>query len=156
MLELQDQALVELGNLDQPSAPRSKVTVGASTGPGEHMLPRLILGFRERFPAFCHLRVADTHEVIEEVLARQLEVGVVGAASHRDDLVVRPLARDEIVFVCAPGHPWAGRETSPSTSCAASRSWSSRRAPASAPSSRSICGSGACAKRTSPWPLKWA
>jgi len=109
MLELQEQALMELGNLDQLRG--GAVAVGASTGPGEHILPRLIVGFRDRYPDVrVGLRVADTHEVIEEVLGRRLEVGVVGAPSSRDDLEVRPLARDEIVFVCAPGHPWAGRE----------------------------------------------
>ena len=109
MLELQDQALIELGNLSDLR--QGKVAVGASTGPGEHILPRLILGFRDRYPDVrVSLRVADTHEVIEEVLARKLEVGVLGAASHQDDLVVRPLTRDEVVFVCAPGHPWAGRQ----------------------------------------------
>ena len=109
MLELQEQALMELGNLDQLHG--GGVAVGASTGPGEHILPRLIVGFRDRYPEVrVSLRVADTHEVIEEVLGRRLEVGVVGAPSSRDDLAVRPLARDEIVFVCAPGHPWAGRQ----------------------------------------------
>ena len=109
MLELQDQAMLELGNL--ADLRQGKVAVGASTGPGEHILPRLILGFRDRFPDVrVSLRVADTHEVIEEVLARELEVGVAGAPSLRDDLTVRPLARDEIVFVCTPAHPWAGRE----------------------------------------------
>jgi DNA-binding transcriptional LysR family regulator len=109
MLELQEQALMELGNLDQLHG--GGVAVGASTGPGEHILPRLIMGFRERYSEVrVSLRVADTHEVIEEVLGRRLEVGVVGAPSSRDDLTVRPLARDEIVFVCAPGHPWAGRQ----------------------------------------------
>ena len=109
MLELQEQAFVELGNLDQLRT--GAVAVGASTGPGEHILPRLIVGFRARYPDVrVNLRVADTHEVIEEVLTRRLEVGVVGAPSGRDDLIVRPLARDEIVFVCAPGHPWAGRK----------------------------------------------
>jgi DNA-binding transcriptional LysR family regulator len=108
MLELEQHALVELGNLDALQG--GEVAVGASTGPGEHILPALIVGFHERYPQVqVRLRVADTHEVIEEVVSRKLEIGVVGAPSNRDDLVVRPLARDEIVFVCAPDHPWAGR-----------------------------------------------
>jgi DNA-binding transcriptional LysR family regulator len=84
--------------------------VGASTGPGEHILPALIARFKERHPGVgVSLRVTDTHDVIEEVIARELEVGVVGALSHRKELAVRPFARDEIVVICAPDHPWADR-----------------------------------------------
>lgn len=109
MLDLQDEALSEIGNLAELRSGR--VAVGASTGPGEHILPSLIVGFRRRLPGVrVSLHVADTQEVLEQVLARQLEVGVVGAPSTREELVAAPLVRDEIVFVCPPTHPLAGRD----------------------------------------------
>jgi len=109
MLELQEQARERIGNLSDLK--EGAVAVGASTGPGEHIMPRLITEFRQSHPDVrVGLRVADTHEVIDEVLVRRLEIGVVGAVSHRDELEVRPLARDEIVFICPPDHPWAGRD----------------------------------------------
>jgi DNA-binding transcriptional LysR family regulator len=109
MLDLEEQALAELGGLGDLR--QGHVVVGASTGPGEHILPRLIIDFQRRVPGVrVTLRVADTQEIIEQVLARDLEVGVVGTSSDRDDLIVQPLARDEIVFVCAADHPWVGRE----------------------------------------------
>jgi DNA-binding transcriptional LysR family regulator len=112
MLDAYEQAIQQIGDLSELLAGR--IAVGASTGPGEHILPRLIADFRA-----CHelvdvsLRVADTQEVIEEVLARELEIGVVGAVSHERELVVRPLARDEIVIACRPEHRWAGRDDVP-------------------------------------------
>jgi DNA-binding transcriptional LysR family regulator len=109
ILDLVGQARVEIANLGDLMA--GHVSVGASTGPGEHILPALITRFKERHPAVgVSLRVTDTHDVIEEVIARELEVGVVGALSHRKELAVRPFARDEIVVICAPDHPWAERE----------------------------------------------
>jgi DNA-binding transcriptional LysR family regulator len=108
ILDLVGQARVEIANLGDLMA--GHVSVGASTGPGEHILPALITRFRERHPGVgVSLRVTDTHEVIEEVIARELEVGVVGALSHRKELAVRPFARDEVVVICAPDHPWAAR-----------------------------------------------
>jgi len=109
ILALHEQAQVEIGNLGELVGGR--ITVGSSTGPGEHILPALIARFRERWPDVeISMRVTDTSEVIERVVARELEVGVVGALSHRKELVIRPLARDEIVFICAPDHPWARRD----------------------------------------------
>jgi DNA-binding transcriptional LysR family regulator len=109
ILDLVGQARVEIANLGDLMA--GHVSVGASTGPGEHILPALIARFKERHPGVgVSLRVTDTHDVIEEVIARELEVGVVGALSHRKELAVRPFARDEIVIICAPDHPWAERE----------------------------------------------
>lgn len=106
ILDLVEQARVAIGKLGDLMA--GHISVGASAGPGEHILPALIARFKERYPAVgVSLRVTDTHEVIEEVLARELEVGVVGALSHRKELVVRPFARDEIVVICSPSHPWA-------------------------------------------------
>jgi DNA-binding transcriptional LysR family regulator len=108
ILGLLDQARVEIADLGDLMA--GHVSVGASTGPGEHILPALIARFKERYPAVgISLRVTDTHEVIDEVVRRELEVGVVGALEHRKELTVRPFARDEIVVICAPDHPWAER-----------------------------------------------
>jgi DNA-binding transcriptional LysR family regulator len=112
MLDSYDQAVQQIGNLSELLAGR--IGVGASTGPGEHILPRLIAEFHTRHELVdVSLRVADTQEVIEEVLARELEIGVVGAVTHERELVVRPLARDEIVVVCRPDHRWAGRDDVP-------------------------------------------
>jgi DNA-binding transcriptional LysR family regulator len=108
ILELDEQMRVEIGNLGELLGGR--ITVGSSTGPGEHILPALVARFREQWPRVAiSLRVTDTSEVIDRVLDRELEVGVVGALAHSKELVVRPLARDEIVFICAPDHPWAAR-----------------------------------------------
>ena len=108
IIELDGAARVEIMNLGDLMGGR--ITIGASTGPGEHILPALIAQFKhEHPPVEITLRVTDTREVIDLVLARELEVGVVGALAHHRELAVRPLARDEIVFICSPSHAWAER-----------------------------------------------
>jgi len=106
ILDLDDEARVEIMNLGELVGGR--VTIGASTGPGEHLLPGLIVEFKRDHPGIdLSLRVTDSHEVIDLVLGRELELGVVGAVSGRPELAVAPFARDEIVVVCAPSHRWA-------------------------------------------------
>jgi DNA-binding transcriptional LysR family regulator len=110
ILALHERACTEIADLGDLVS--GKVVVGASTGPGEHVLPGMLTRFRELYPGVeVALHVDDTHEVVERVLTREFELGAVGAPTRRPDLVAEPLARDEVVLVCNPGHPWAERET---------------------------------------------
>jgi DNA-binding transcriptional LysR family regulator len=110
ILALHERAVTEIGDLGDLVA--GKVLVGASTGPGEHVLPGMLTRFKELYPGVdVVLHVDDTHEVVERVLSREFELGAVGAPTRRPDLVVEPLARDEVVLVCNPAHEWASRGT---------------------------------------------
>ena len=54
-------------------------------------------------------RVFDTQTIVERVAARELELGVVGAAPRHRGVVFEPFFRDEVVLACPPGHRFAGR-----------------------------------------------
>jgi DNA-binding transcriptional LysR family regulator len=89
------------------------LVIGASTGPGERILPALLGRFREEHPDVAvSLRVDDTDTIIDRVLDRQLELGVVGAERPHRSLVFEPFLRDEIILVVPPGHPFGGRQVS--------------------------------------------
>ena len=108
ILDLDERARTEILDLGELVAGR--VVVGASTGPGDNVLPPMLTQFKREFPGVTiALHVDDTHAVIERVLSREFEIGAVGAVTPRPELVAEPLARDEIVLVCAPTHPWASR-----------------------------------------------
>lgn len=110
IIDLHERACTEIGDLGELVA--GHVVVGASTGPGEHVLPAMLTQFKEDYPGVAvALRVDDTHDVVERVLAREFEIGAVGAVTPRTELIAEPLARDEIVLVCRSGHPWAERES---------------------------------------------
>ena len=51
----------------------------------------------------------DTHSVVELVAARELELGIVGAARRHRSVRFEPFFEDEVILVCPPGHPFAGR-----------------------------------------------
>ena len=110
ILDLHERALTEILDLGELVAGR--VVVGASTGPGEHVLPAMLTRFKELYPGVdISLHVDDTHQVVERVLSREFEIGAVGAPTHRPELVVEPLVRDEVLLVCNPTHAWAQRDS---------------------------------------------
>ncbi len=106
----QEQELIH--NLsEEQSAIGGSLVVGASTGPGERVLPQLLGAFRLLHPeVLVSLRVDDTDTVVDRVADRQLELGIVGADRPHRSLVFEPFLRDELVLLTPSGHPFAGRE----------------------------------------------
>jgi DNA-binding transcriptional LysR family regulator len=93
---------------------RGTLEIGASTGPGAHLVPLLLCEFQREHP---DLRVAlsiwDTQTVSDKVARRELELGVVGALRRSRSLEFEPLVRDEIVLAVPAGHRAAGGSVSP-------------------------------------------
>jgi DNA-binding transcriptional LysR family regulator len=84
--------------------------MGASTIPGEYVLPALIGRFREQHPRVSiTLQISDTRGIIQAVLDGQVDAGVVGADPGNRGLESRALMPDELVLVVPPGHRWSGR-----------------------------------------------
>src|SRR6476619_1040848 len=109
MLALRDELPRELAqDSDQPTG---HLIVGASTGPGEHVLPQLLGGFRAAHPRVeVTLRVDATGSVLDRVLDRDL--GVVGARRSLRALEFAPFLRDRVVLAVRAGHRFAGRAVS--------------------------------------------
>jgi DNA-binding transcriptional LysR family regulator len=85
--------------------------VGASTIPGEYVLPAVIGRFRVRHPRVAiTLQISDTRGIVQAVLDGQVDAGVVGANPSNRALEVKPLMPDELVLVVPPDHPWCGRQ----------------------------------------------
>ncbi|HEX7084554.1 MAG TPA: LysR family transcriptional regulator [Gaiellaceae bacterium] len=83
--------------------------IGCSTGPGI-IVGLLLCEFQRAHPNVrVALSVFDTQRVIERVAARQLELGVVGAAPRHRGVQFEPFLRDEVVLVVPKGHPFADR-----------------------------------------------
>jgi DNA-binding transcriptional LysR family regulator len=107
MLALEEQLL------DEVTADDGRLTgtlaIGASTGPGAHLVPLLLCEFQREHPDLhVALSIWDTQTVIDRVVDRQLELGVVGALRRHRSLEFEPLVRDEIVLAVPPGHDAAG------------------------------------------------
>ncbi len=86
------------------------LTIGASTIPGEYVLPALLGRFRERHPRVSiTLNISDSRGIVQAVIDGQVDVGVVGADPGNRTVEARPLMPDELLVVVPPGHAWMKR-----------------------------------------------
>jgi molybdate transport repressor ModE-like protein len=81
-----------------------RVTLAASWSPGAYLLPDTLSCFRREYPAVgIDLEVASSAEVIERLLAGQVQIAIVGAALDDERFEAEPFCEDEIVGVAKPG-----------------------------------------------------
>ena len=109
MLQLEHQLDEDLAR-EETGALHGTLAIGASTGPGGHLVPLLLCEFQRDHPELAvSLTISDTDRVIDQVAERELELGVVGALRRHRSLEFEPLVRDQIVLAVPPGHPFAGK-----------------------------------------------
>jgi len=112
LLALEEQVVAEVSEASGDEL-AGAFEIGASTGPGGIVLAHLLCEFQASHPELhVVLWVFDTQTIVERVAARELELGVVGAARRHRGVVFEPFLRDEVVLACPPGHPFAGRTVS--------------------------------------------
>jgi DNA-binding transcriptional LysR family regulator len=108
LLALEEQVVAEVAGAGSDEL-AGTFEIGASTGPGGIVLAHLLCEFQQGHPELhVLLWVFDTQTIVERVAARELELGVVGAARRHRGVVFEPFLRDEVILVCPPGHPFAG------------------------------------------------
>jgi DNA-binding transcriptional LysR family regulator len=108
LLALEEQLLEDVSSGDGGPL-RGTLELGASSGPGETVLPVLLCEFQRQHPEIrVALSVFDTQTVVDLVARRELELGVVGASRRHRGVVFEPFFRDEVILVCPPGHRFAG------------------------------------------------
>ena len=104
------RVLGEVAELEEGMArhagPRGRLAVGVSSTPGELLLPRLAVEFSGRYPDVAlDARVADTEETVALLLAREVEVALVGREVEHPRLVARVVEEDDLVPVVAASDP---------------------------------------------------
>jgi DNA-binding transcriptional LysR family regulator len=85
---------------------RGELSLGASTIPGEYLLPKLMGDFKKEHPHFIiALKIADTKEITQYVLQDNVEFGIIGARLNHPSLHYEKYEEDEIIVVAPPDHP---------------------------------------------------
>jgi DNA-binding transcriptional LysR family regulator len=109
LLQLEEQLVAEVaGPAEGPLG--GTLEIGASTGPAAIVLPLLLCEFEQENPSVqVELSVFDTQTVVSLIAERELELGIVGAARRRRAVSFEPFFSDEVILVCPPDHPFAGR-----------------------------------------------
>jgi DNA-binding transcriptional LysR family regulator len=88
-----------------------ELSLGASTIPGEYLLPKLMVRFKKEHPhGILSLKVADTKDIVQYVLEGTVELGIIGAKLAIPSLHFDRYEEDEIIIVAPSGHPLANKK----------------------------------------------
>lgn len=85
-----------------------RLTIAASTTPGQYILPRILGGFLRGNPEVgVTLRVYDSTDVVEHVEAGEADLGMTGAEVHGARVLYERLGSDDLTLICPPDHALA-------------------------------------------------
>jgi DNA-binding transcriptional LysR family regulator len=85
---------------------RGELSLGASTIPGEYLLPRLMGDFKRAHPRLTlSLKISDTKDIVQELLQGHIEFGLIGAKVDHPSLHYEKFEEDEIIVIAPCGHP---------------------------------------------------
>jgi molybdate transport repressor ModE-like protein len=89
---------------------RDRLRVAASLTIAEHLVPGWLVALRAAAPdVYAELSVANSTHVIERLRAGETDLGFIEGRGAPRDLHSRAVARDRLIVVVAPAHPWARR-----------------------------------------------
>lgn len=89
---------------------RGALRLGASDTTTCYLLPPVLREFRRRYPGIeIVISNRPSPAVLQQVLARDVDLGLVTLPLRHPGIVVREAAEREDVLICAPGHPLSRR-----------------------------------------------
>ncbi len=79
---------------------RGTITIGASTLPGEYILPEIIGDFSRNYPEVeINLHIKDTFSIIEEIIHSNFDIGIVGSKYEENSIEFEKIFEDLIILV---------------------------------------------------------
>jgi DNA-binding transcriptional LysR family regulator len=80
-----------------------RLIIGASTIPGEYILPEIIFKFRKIYPSVSFdVEISDSGEIIERVSRHELLMGIVGTKLPSDQIKYTTFIEDELIVISSP------------------------------------------------------
>lgn len=90
----------------------SQLRVSASLTIGNYLAVEHVLAFKKRYPhTDVQLDIANTPEVVEQVLNFECDIGLIEAEVRHDSLRLIPWREDRMQIFCSPSHPLAKRKS---------------------------------------------
>jgi DNA-binding transcriptional LysR family regulator len=87
-----------------------RLTLAASTTPGQYVLPRIVGSFLKHNPDVgVSIAVMDTAQVVDAVEAGEASLGMTGAKLKGTKVTYERLGHDDLFLICPPDHAFASR-----------------------------------------------
>lgn len=85
---------------------RGNLKLGASTIPGEYLLPDYIGRFKRLYPEVnISLSIGDTRAIVEKLALDSIQMGVIGAKLDETKLELVPFMEDQLILIAGTQHP---------------------------------------------------
>lgn len=95
---------------ESEEAVQGVLTLGASTTPGNYLLPALLGRFERTHPRVrTMLLIGNSVQMLERLTANEVDIGVIGIEPDARDFISGPFRRDEIVLFASRKHRLARR-----------------------------------------------
>jgi DNA-binding transcriptional LysR family regulator len=102
-LEAAADAIKRLGQWGQ-----SRLRLGASATACQHVLPSVIRELKKTYPTLeLHIAAGDTSHVLDLIRETKVDLALCIVPENSPGLDVRPIFRDELMFIFPPVHRWA-------------------------------------------------
>lgn len=112
ILGLTDELEARLG--DMTGLMRGTLVIGASTTIAEFMLPTVLGEFNALYPQVKPRLIVGNSELIQNRVAEHgVDIGLVESVTTANGLLAESCSPDELVVICAPDYPLAGRQQIP-------------------------------------------
>ncbi len=85
----------------------TQLTIGASLTIAEYILPHALTRLDPHKYPDVTLYMANSHDVVDRVLNREIELGLIEAPATDTALVTRPFLEDRLKLVVGHPHPWS-------------------------------------------------
>jgi len=100
IIRVKDQAQLAMEKLS--GGMNGRLIIGASTIPGEYILPPVLGRFKQQYRGIVPvLKIGDSDDIYRSVLQGDVDVGIVGAAVKNSNIISRKFLDDELVLVSA-------------------------------------------------------
>lgn len=96
ILNLQNTILQEFNAKSEQS---NLLTLGASTIPEQYILPEVLPRYISKNKSEIKILQGDSSEVIEKVINKEIEVGLVGTEMENSSLIFEPFYKDKLVII---------------------------------------------------------
>lgn len=84
------------------------LAIGATLTIGNYLATLIVADYLRQTPgAPATLRVANTRQIVDHLLAHDCDLGLLEGEVSHPDLICEPWLEDELVVFCAPSHPLA-------------------------------------------------